>query len=38
MLVGEGLAIAAGDYGTQEAAARKAQLGIWAGNFDRPAD
>jgi len=37
-LVGEGWAIAAGDYGAEQAAARAARRGIWAGGFDKPAD
>lgn len=37
-LVGEGLAISAGDYWDEQAAARKGGRGIWAGGFDTPAD
>lgn len=37
-MVGEGLAIASGSYWTQEADAREARLGIWAGGFDTPRD
>ena len=36
MMVGEGLAIASGEYGREEAAARKAKLGVWQGGFDTP--
>lgn len=35
-LVSEGLAVAAGRYWTEEAAARRDRLGIWAGDFDAP--
>jgi len=37
-MVAEGLAISAGDYWSEEQAARAARRGIWAGGFDRPAD
>ncbi len=37
IIVAEGLAVANGDYGTEEAAARAARKGIWAGRFERPA-
>lgn len=37
VLVGEGLAVANGDYGPEEAAARAAHKGIWKGTFERPA-
>ena len=37
-MVAEGLAIASGDYGAEEAAARAARLGIWAGGFTLPRD
>jgi len=37
-MVGEGLAIAAGDYVSDEKAARDARRGIWAGGFDLPRD
>jgi endonuclease YncB( thermonuclease family) len=37
-MVAEGLAISSGDYWTEEAAARSARRGIWAGEFDTPAD
>ena len=35
-MVAEGLAISSGSYWTEEAAARQAKLGIWAGGFDTP--
>lgn len=35
-IVAEGLAISAGRYWTEEAAARAARLGIWSGDFDAP--
>lgn len=35
-MVAEGLAISAGRYWTEEAAARDGRLGIWAGDFDAP--
>jgi endonuclease YncB( thermonuclease family) len=38
LMVAEGLAIAAGLYWREEAAARTAGRGIWAGGFDKPAD
>ena len=38
LMVAEGLAIAAGLYWQEEAAARAAGRGIWAGGFDKPAD
>ena len=38
LMVAEGLAIAAGSYWQEEAAARGARRGIWAGGFDKPAD
>jgi len=37
-LVGEGLAVSAGRYWVEEAAARRGRLGIWAGDFDAPRD
>jgi endonuclease YncB( thermonuclease family) len=37
-LVSRGFAIAYGDYDSEEAQARHARLGVWAGNFERPAD
>ncbi|MFN7026131.1 MAG: thermonuclease family protein, partial [Pseudorhizobium sp.] len=33
-----GLAIAAGDYGSQEGEARQGSQGVWAGSFERPRD
>lgn len=33
-----GLAIAAGDYGSEEGAARQGSQGLWAGSFERPRD
>lgn len=36
ILVAEGMAIAYGDYGAEEAAARSADRGIWRGNFVDP--
>jgi endonuclease YncB( thermonuclease family) len=33
-----GWAVAYGGYAAEEAAARKAQAGLWAGTFDRPQD
>ena len=38
LMVTEGLAIAAGLYWQEEATARAARRGIWAGGFDKPAD
>jgi len=37
-MVAEGLAIASGDYWTQEADARRDRQGIWAGSFETPRD
>lgn len=37
-LVREGLAVSYGDYVGEEAAARLDGLGLWAGEFERPAD
>ena len=37
-LVGEGWAIASGDYGREEAQAKQRRAGIWAGGFDLPRD
>lgn len=37
-LVSEGLAVSSGRYWTQEAAARRDRLGIWAGDFEAPRD
>jgi endonuclease YncB( thermonuclease family) len=37
-LVREGVAIAYGNYQAEEANARAAKRGIWAGTFERPAD
>jgi endonuclease YncB( thermonuclease family) len=37
-LVRDGFAIAYGDYEIEEAAARSARRGVWAGTFERPAD
>ena len=34
IMVGEGLAVSAGRYWTEEASARDDRLGIWAGNFE----
>jgi endonuclease YncB( thermonuclease family) len=36
--VAAGWAVAYGGYGSEEAEARAARLGIWAGDFERPAD
>ena len=36
IMVAEGLAIASGGYATEESFARRARLGIWAGDFDAP--
>tara|TARA_R110002020_G_scaffold36426_9_gene109554 strand:- start:2317 stop:2811 length:495 start_codon:yes stop_codon:yes gene_type:complete len=38
IMVAEGLAVAAGGYAGEQASARQAGLGIWAGDFDNPAD
>jgi endonuclease YncB( thermonuclease family) len=38
LMVTEGLAIAAGLYWQEEATARAARRGIWAGGFDKPAE
>jgi endonuclease YncB( thermonuclease family) len=38
IMVAEGLAVAAGRYWAEEAAARRDRLGIWAGDFDAPRD
>ena len=35
-MVAEGLAVAAGRYWIEEAAARRDRLGIWAGDFEAP--
>ena len=35
-MVAAGLAVSADDYGREEAAARAARRGLWAGQFDRP--
>ena len=35
-MVAEGLAVAAGRYWVEEAAARRDRLGIWAGDFEAP--
>lgn len=35
-MVAEGLAISSGSYWTEEAAARQARIGIWAGGFETP--
>lgn len=35
-MVSEGLALASGEYWTEEGAARKARRGIWAGDFEAP--
>ena len=35
-MVSEGLAVSSGRYWTEEAAARRDRLGIWAGAFDAP--
>ncbi|WP_245622309.1 thermonuclease family protein [Devosia epidermidihirudinis] len=35
-MVSEGLAVSYGGYAREEAAARKARLGIWGGDFDAP--
>lgn len=37
-LVRQGLAVAYGDYSGEEAAARLDDAGLWAGEFERPAD
>lgn len=37
-LVREGFAVSYGDYGREEAAARAERRGLWAGEFERPAD
>jgi endonuclease YncB( thermonuclease family) len=37
-LVREGIAVSYGDYGREEAAARLDGAGLWAGEFQRPAD
>lgn len=37
-MVAEGLALSSGGYWREEAEARAARKGIWAGNFERPAD
>ncbi|MDP3899339.1 MAG: thermonuclease family protein [Mesorhizobium sp.] len=37
-LVEDGWAVAYGDYHDAEAAARAGQVGLWAGDFDRPSD
>ena len=37
-MVAEGLAVSAGDYWSEQNAARAAGRGIWAGGFDTPAD
>lgn len=37
-MVASGWAVSYGHYATEEAAARKAGLGLWQGNFQRPAD
>lgn len=37
-LVADGLALSTGRYGSAEAAARQARLGLWQGNFDPPAE
>lgn len=37
-MVAAGMAVASGDYAGEEAAARAARRGIWAGDFERPAD
>jgi endonuclease YncB( thermonuclease family) len=36
VMVAEGLAVASGRYWTEEAAARRDRLGIWAGDFAAP--
>lgn len=36
VMVAEGLAVAAGRYWVEEAAARRDRRGIWAGDFDAP--
>lgn len=38
VLVREGLAVSYGDYTREEAAARRDGKGLWAGEFQRPAD
>ena len=37
-MVEEGWAVAYGDHGDAEAAARRARRGIWSGSFDQPQD
>jgi endonuclease YncB( thermonuclease family) len=36
VMVAEGLAVAYGDYGAEEAQARRDRIGLWAGNFTPP--
>ncbi|NGO62908.1 thermonuclease family protein [Rhizobium daejeonense] len=36
VLVGEGLAVAYGDYEAEEAKAQRERLGVWGGSFTRP--
>lgn len=38
IMVRDGLALSAGDYWQEQAAARAAQRGIWAGSFEAPSD
>ncbi|MEP9349610.1 thermonuclease family protein [Xanthobacter sp. KR7-225] len=38
LMVRQGLAVAYGGYGAEEAQARAARRGLWAGTFQRPAD
>jgi endonuclease YncB( thermonuclease family) len=37
-MVASGMAVSYGDYGTEEAQAREARSGLWAGRFERPQD
>ncbi|WP_244529199.1 thermonuclease family protein [Rhizobium sp. NFR03] len=37
-MVGDGFAVAFGDYETEEADARSRQAGLWGGTFDQPRD
>ncbi len=37
-MVGDGWAVSFGEYYQQEARAKKHKAGIWAGEFERPAD
>jgi endonuclease YncB( thermonuclease family) len=37
-MVRQGMAVSYGGYGAEEAQARQAKAGLWAGNFERPQD